>query len=279
MCTIHDTFQTKLKIAETGELTFLLPPGVWGRRVNIECYKTGCLHSLACNGGHTRLLSPPILSVPDELLSEILMHAAPLPINEGVDRVFYRQANRLCLVNKRFLRLATPILYSNINLDEIMPPGRRITSLERALTAQPHLGAHVRELHLSFCDWRCEIRDTHWAIIRTIVDVLHNVRRLHIRGHAGHPELIKLVHYLAQRMPHVKDLYVGRFGNIYWSLDEIASILEFHNLKKLGLSGVNGTRRLNGDLVWRNDPGVPDDTKVSSNIILSVRSCNGLGLC
>jgi hypothetical protein len=80
-------------------------------------------------------------------------------------------------------------------------------------------------------------------------------------------------------MPHVKDLHVGRSGYVYWSLDEIASILEFHNLEKLGLSGVNGTRRLNEDLGWRDDPGVPDDTKVSSNIILLVRSCNGLGPC
>jgi hypothetical protein len=199
------------------------------------------------------------------LLDEILARCAPIPGYEHEERDSYKQAYRLSLVNKRFNSRATPILYSYINLDQVISPSRRVLRLYHTLTSQPHLGVHVRELHLRFYEagGRIELSDEHLDLAASFARSMPNVLRLQIVGCVGRLGLMELIRSLAQQMPRVEDFYLARLELRYWSMDEVASLLEFKCLKTLGLSGVNWSRHLRINPSVNEYPGTPDETKVS----------------
>ena len=225
--------QSKLSFAENGQLTYRRP------------YRD------------SKLLGTPILHLPDELVDDIVKLTVDEPFQSNFHTHFYRDPSNLCLVNKRFNRLATPYLYRYIKPHDTVPPQKSTIKLHRTLKGHPELGTFCREVHFRFNErGEHDIEERHFKLFYDIVAWLPSVRNLRIQGAAGQECAWAAIRHAAICMPLVESFTLCRHYLTFWHLDEIRSALVFKSLRNLHLAGVDAHGK------WQRNRG-------SSNAILS----------
>ncbi len=228
------------------------------------------------------------LQLPDELLADIISHAAPWPdnINGAPVSGLYAHRRDLTLVCRRFYRLAMPVLYSRLALtigwivnnpqprrslenhpatsDRLATPrdspgSRVIICLHRTLAANPNLRALCRDLTLDLADmeWCDPAGECLNYYTSDIVKWLGNTKHLHLHdglGYGGISPISVVLDIASRHMLHLERLACTALHTRIPSPGRNLSfnlrsfVVQFPKLKELHVAGPPSNFGLHGAL-------------------------------
>jgi hypothetical protein len=226
------------------------------------------------DSGHSA--SPPghILRLPDELLVDIVSTAAEWPEDFNdvpfYTRGLYADRRVMTLVCRRFRRLATPLLYSQL----LVHPGKMLRLLHLALQSDPSLRRFCRSMAF---DMEAEDWDESEMLgyANDVVAWLRNTERLRFRcqfGPQSKSDTFRLLSTASENMTRLKRLTLTSTLPSYFKAGKVCNfkwgrvIHRFPELRELRLVGLDsGTDHMSDantpypESVVRNDhpPSLP----------------------
>ncbi|GAA6016307.1 hypothetical protein JCM11491_006810 [Sporobolomyces phaffii] len=176
--------------------------------------------SVACAGG-SQSSSSIINSYPPELLLEILEAIPRCPTNVRI-----RTLSKMCRVNRAFLDVARPLLYSSLHLKieySLYEDTSQYHRLIRTLIENPQCAKHVRSLQISAAG--AESAD--WLVIQMLLSLL-DLKTLKVGGSMRKTTTESLVPAISRTQPRLEQLCLPsstmtetEFGRLLPALPEL----------------------------------------------------------
>jgi hypothetical protein len=196
-----------------------------------------------------------ILTLPDELLNNILEHAITLrPTNSwggGTLRSGYDPSliMTVALTCRRFSQIIVPFYYrqtlSDYNM-RLVPPDSRFELLVRTLQANPVLGLHCRRLNSNIPDnGNMEGAGQGWELAEQFPAFVPSIKKLYIRGGFGKDGNKPAWTFLRACVRHMRQLEDVNLQRIAIEGLEVADFLEVFQASSLKRLRVGGFARSN----------------------------------
>lgn len=181
---------------------------------------------------------PPILKLPDELLSEIARMAITCDSWQPMQGEDTLALSKVC---KLFYRIVQPFVFEKIQLrttHSLVPACKPFRRLHRTLQANPHLGTFCKTVHFHIPSIRVTDQTPEdFVVAEDLVGWLPNVTSFSLHGGFGSPHTWSFVKKAFQNMPRIDNLTLSReCFDLYMA--PLLDVIQSMPLKKAHFHGI-----------------------------------------